>query len=666
MSTARLESPERGATGLEYREHAFLVDKEALPHPGLDPAALELLVPWAVLVCLLWVGAALALWQMRRHAASVPLPGPRKERGSALVVLGLFVAGLAVRMWGVTTQAESQELTDLLQVVRPQESVADSWLQSLLTLLAPHMVSPHPPLYRLILMLLFQDAHDLAWLRFPSVLAGAATVPVAYLLASRAFGTRAGLLAGLLLCVSPFHVYFSQSISPYALVGLWVVLAYHLHERALAPGGPWGAYVCVLSLGFITHFSVPALYAPLALEALWRFTRGGRSEAETARFWRFFAAGACSLVPFSLASAGLFFYREMIPHIFPMIHAMALFPPVESVGAALGAFFSGAMGFFWHGLMSTFATPEVPLIGACGLALSILGGHHGLKRGHPLALISALAIALFGVFFLALGALTIASNGFFYFASRRFVPIVPFLVIFWAGGAFALHVWLSRRMTPVVGGLALLLFFALPLGLQSERLWRQGSEVVKPDMPALSAALGPALRSGDGVATGPYVFFDFLYSYHADGLIGDWYVAGGAPRWSLLPEEGGGERWVMLSLSDISLPWSQTLEHAGLRRVWLIDIDERPYGLRELEGSGTISHEPLLSAGWRPCEGTGFTAQGVSASCFESPGQWALQDALRVGEGDYRQVMGFAPQAPCAPMHGVCRPEGPPPLPAGR
>ncbi|MGB0589482.1 MAG: glycosyltransferase family 39 protein [Myxococcota bacterium] len=635
------------AAELAYREHAFLVDKQALPHPGLDAESLATLGPWLVLVVFTVLGAAWALWMKRRYApgcrtlAKLPL-----TYGRYTDAVGLFLVGLGLRLWGLGTQpADSQELTYLLQVVFPREMVTDPWLASLLTLMAPHMVSPHPPLFRLILMMVLGDAHDLAWLRGPAALAGAATVPLVYMLGAKLYGRPTGLVAGALLAVSPFHIYFSQTITPYSLLGLWVAAAYLLHSDALKPGGPWGRYVTVLALGFVTHFSAAALFAPLAIDALWRGWRYRRQGEELARLWRFVAAGAVSLVPLALGSAGLFFYGDMIPHIFPMIHAMALFPPVESVAMALTAFFEGAAGFLWHGVASTYAVPSVGVMTGFGLILSALGGRKALHAREASGRVLPLGVLLFVGFFVALGVLTISSNGFFYFASRRFIPVVPVLIVLWAGGLGLMSTLMQRRGFGRAAQVAILcLLLGPPLWAQAMHLWTMKVEVVKPDMRAVADELSTQLKDGDAIATGPYVFFDFLYAYHAETQVADWYQAGGAPRWVSLPGHNHATpRRVLLSTSDIALPWHQVLSHEGVKRVWLLDVDERPYGLRELEGPGTIHQQAMSDLGMSSCGVVPLQFTGVAVSCYQVTGKGGLKDVVDVGDGDYRQVMGMAP-----------------------
>jgi uncharacterized membrane protein len=87
-------------------------------------------------------------------------------------------------------------------------------------------IDQHPPLYYALLhgwMRLVGDSEFAV--RTLSALFGTLTVPVIYRLARRIAGDTAGLLAALILAVSPFHVRFAQEARMYALLALEAALA---------------------------------------------------------------------------------------------------------------------------------------------------------------------------------------------------------------------------------------------------------------------------------------------------------------------------------------------------------------------------------------------------------------------------------------------------------
>jgi hypothetical protein len=86
---------------------------------------------------------------------------------------------------------------------------------------------PHPPLYYLLQYVtsgfgMFHSAW--AW-RWFSVLSGAASVPLLYLLAKNATTAFSAFLASLLFLISPAQIFFSQESRPYALLVCLATLA---------------------------------------------------------------------------------------------------------------------------------------------------------------------------------------------------------------------------------------------------------------------------------------------------------------------------------------------------------------------------------------------------------------------------------------------------------
>jgi uncharacterized membrane protein len=99
-------------------------------------------------------------------------------------------------------------------------------------------------------------------LRFPSALLGAGSVGLVAFVGRRLIGETGGLLAALLLVVSPLHVHYSQEARPYSaavfLTLLSIVLLLRLSDEA--PAGRWIAYGAVVALVPLVH-----LLAGLAL-----------------------------------------------------------------------------------------------------------------------------------------------------------------------------------------------------------------------------------------------------------------------------------------------------------------------------------------------------------------------------------------------------------------
>ena len=168
----------------------------------------------------------------------------------------------------------------------------------------------HPPLYYLILHLtrgLF-GVSDFAF-RYPSVLFGVLLIPLLYQLGRRlaspsprpSLGGRVvGLLAALLLTVSPLHVYYSQEARMYSLLALLATAMSYVLWRAIdqirstkyeirnagsspvsrisylvSPAGGLLLYGLLAALALYTHYTVAFLIAVQAVFWVWVLWRAG-------------------------------------------------------------------------------------------------------------------------------------------------------------------------------------------------------------------------------------------------------------------------------------------------------------------------------------------------------------------------------------------------------
>ncbi len=139
-------------------------------------------------------------------------------------------------------------------------------------------------------------------LRSLSALAGVATVGVAYALAAHLAGTRAAVIAGFLLAVSPLLIWFSQEARAYslaALLGTATVLCLVRYLDTLDARWMIG-WAGSAALGLCTHYFVGFLVAPELLALFWH--QRGRREAWAAA--GLVAAVALALVPLALAQRG--------------------------------------------------------------------------------------------------------------------------------------------------------------------------------------------------------------------------------------------------------------------------------------------------------------------------------------------------------------------------
>jgi 4-amino-4-deoxy-L-arabinose transferase-like glycosyltransferase len=207
----------------------------------------------------------------------------------------------------------------------------------------------HPPLYYLALWVWVRLAGaSETGMRALSALAGTATVPLLWLLGrdllGGAAGRRAGVLAALLLAVSPYHVHYSQEAKAYALLLLFVTASAWMLLRACdAPAGrgelaAWAIGHAVLaSVAGLVHpaglFVVPAAVLVVLLPP-WPGKK---------RLWALLSAAAFAPLPFlgwllasrdAVANVGgaLGWARPFFEAQFPWqpVHSWGAFTPVST------------------------------------------------------------------------------------------------------------------------------------------------------------------------------------------------------------------------------------------------------------------------------------------------------------------------------------------------
>lgn len=128
----------------------------------------------------------------------------------------------------------------------------------------------HPPLYYLIMhgWTAIAGSSEVA-LRVPSALFGVAVVGLTYVVGAKIFDEWAGVVAAAVVCVSTFHLYYSQEARMYSLLVLLTLASYYFFVD-LAEGeahGRWTVlgYVLVSVLLLYTH--VYGLFVVLAQSA---------------------------------------------------------------------------------------------------------------------------------------------------------------------------------------------------------------------------------------------------------------------------------------------------------------------------------------------------------------------------------------------------------------
>jgi hypothetical protein len=194
------------------------------------------------------------------------------------------------------------EATSITQAQMPLGKLLDSL----------RMGDVHPPLHHLILWVL---AHTLGTselvMRAPSIIAGAALVPVLYSLARELYDERAGLLAAGMGAFAPFLVWYSQEARMYGLFMLFAALAMLGQLRAIRRNEKrdWALYgIATVLLIWTQYFSVLFTLTQQAVFALvlWRTHRARGSVKPLLRRW----AWTTALIVLALLPLASFAYDQ--------------------------------------------------------------------------------------------------------------------------------------------------------------------------------------------------------------------------------------------------------------------------------------------------------------------------------------------------------------------
>lgn len=205
---------------------------------------------------------------------------------SSPLALSLVVTllALAVRLYGLGDKPFW--LDEILTLKRASLPLAELALDSLR--------NRHYPTYFLLVRPFTSAGMNELVLRLPSAVFGALSVLVVTLAAGELRGLRAGLVAGLLMALSPFEVQFGQEARSYALISclimlaLWGLLRIKNAPEAAAlpvsrPGslrGAWAAYtLCTAAALLVQNIALPWLIVSnLAALAIVRAAASRRKE----------------------------------------------------------------------------------------------------------------------------------------------------------------------------------------------------------------------------------------------------------------------------------------------------------------------------------------------------------------------------------------------------
>ncbi len=451
--------------------------------------------------------------------------------GAVLSLVTVLLLGLSARFYAVAGKPFwMDEVTTLDRSGLPLGGIMRSSLQN-----------HHLPAYFLLAASVERFGVDEVWLRLPSVLCGAASCVVVALIARRLGGMRAGLLAGVLMALSPLQVQYGQEARSYALVTLLILLALHgLVGLALDPsraalplrvsGAARRDWVLLLlgTAGALSTLSVALLWwlaANLAALGI-RRRLAGAPRAGFSRNWLIVQgiAALCCL-PWFVAM-----YLSVRGHDMTAGLNWVPAPDGKRIWAALATVYLFRVSSLISGRLLHGSLPLVGPLLEVLLGLLAIGGVLFLakRRRRGLAPVT-LALLVLPVGLLVLSAVQ---------------PMWMPRYILWSAAPFFILVGLGLRVLPRPGQAAALGLLGL---LAAVNLWPYYQAETKPRWDLAAAVLHEGMREGDLVLVGDYWETRLLNVYlnrTGDPLVGNRVsevVADASPRIAQ-----GGRVWVVL------------------------------------------------------------------------------------------------------------------------
>ncbi len=211
-----------------------------------------------------------------------------------------------------------------------------------------------PPLGFVLAWISDQLGSSPSLIRIPSLIAGVALIPLVAALGRRLGGQRTGLVAALLVAVSPFLVFYSVEARSYSLTVALCTASTLLLVRALKDGrrADWAAYSLLAALALMSHYTAFAVLAGQALWALAAFPRNRKSILLS-------QAG-----PVLAAVIWLPWLKQQVDNSSDELHRIAAISPLD---------FGNVSAIIGHSLVGHPLTSIARLPGQWGLGLVLVG-----------------------------------------------------------------------------------------------------------------------------------------------------------------------------------------------------------------------------------------------------------------------------------------------------
>ncbi len=449
-----------------------------------------------------------------------------RTRNQLALAWPTLLVALAFALRAYRLGAQSLWFDEAFSVAYARQGLS-AWLAGQTTVQGITVVELHPPLYFALLnvWMLLAGAGEFA-VRFGSLACGVLLVPLAFVVGRRLFTARTGLLAALLVALSPFLVYYSQEARPYIQPTFLALLAFYVFLRTQANNRriDWWLYALTTLAAVNLHY-----YAALATAAQGLYLLLRRR--------------ALLLPWFAAMLAVALLYVPLLP---TMWHQLSSYGVYWEGTIGLEVILPRAVAAFGAGL--TADAPWGLLNGAFLLLLALAALVYSLMVKRREEADQTFLLALY----LVIPILAVYLSCLFKpkFHERFVIVAAPALYLLAARGADVLiGLGRDRRLRWVIG-LAAVALIALPTFQPLYNLYCDPA-YARDDYRAVAATIEAQQQPGDVILLcAPYIYPAFTYYYH-----------GGLP-WDGLPKQTPANRTSTAAALNVLT--------AGRDRLWLV------------------------------------------------------------------------------------------------
>jgi mannosyltransferase len=434
---------------------------------------------------------------------------------------GILLLALTLRLWGLGT--ESAWIDEAYSIALAKHSVVE--------IIQGTAADQHPPLYYLLLHYWLLFGSSVVYARTLSLVVGMINIGQTLKFGRKLAGDWLALGTGLLLAISPMHVWYSQEIRMYILLASLTTASTMELWNCLHGKNRWLLYALCSILAIYTHYFAIFVFGAHALLALaWAWMK---REKRYVFYW----AGAMLVV----GLAFLPWFPIMLNQ--SRFHSMSWLesPGISDFRDTLLRLLFGSGVLVFPGWMRWLSLVS---LGVLTIWAVIRLQQKELLHRQSFGFVATWAFAPFFV---------VAVIAFVYpiFQFKQFlIVLVPFL--FWI-------VWVCRITPRLMGGL----LFAGILASSGVYLVYQQVELTKDDWRGASAHLQSQMAPGDILYSNPAASYLALSLYGNSQMPSDGYP----PNYNIV--KGGWEGEILTTESADNILKSVT---AGYHRLWLVEF----------------------------------------------------------------------------------------------